>query len=346
MTAAAKSTMPALFRRLRAVGYDRAFLRRAVLPDWWEDSLASDPGIRWQIELRIAQRLSLPVAAVSDPSRPLPAPKAVGARLRRAKKGADVANVAPAMVAARNLVRVLLPHLPPISNPPAGLSAVDFRARILACGCPVDLAGLVHVCWESGIAVFHLGTFPQHAKKFAGMAYYEGRRPVIVLGSGYDAPPRLAFYLAHEVAHILRGHVKPGQAALVDSDLEKADDEDRHELEADGDALEILTGGRDPSFPVRVGMTAPKLAQAAQRYGSEHGIHAGTVALIYGKTANRMPVAVSALKRMNMDSGGRAIIASGLERRLKPRCLGAEGGEELPGSAEEVLPLFGIECAC
>jgi len=36
-----KSAMQDLFQRLRKIGFDPDFLRRAVLPDWWEDSLAS-----------------------------------------------------------------------------------------------------------------------------------------------------------------------------------------------------------------------------------------------------------------------------------------------------------------
>lgn len=89
------------------------------------------------------------------------------------------------------------------------------------------------------------------------MAYYEGDRPVIVLASGYDSPPRQAFYLAHEVGHILRGHVKPGGEMLADSDLDTAT-EDKDEREADGDALELLTGQRTPEFSATYGLTAPK----------------------------------------------------------------------------------------
>ena len=89
-------------------------------------------------------------------------------------------------------------------------------------------------------------------------------------------------------------------------------------------------------------MTAPKLCAAAQRFQDKTGVHAGSVALIYGKTADRMPVAMAALKLMNMDEGARAIVAGALRQRL----ISGEPGHpfaDLPGAVVELLPVFGIE---
>lgn len=333
--------MPTLFSRLKRIGYDEAFVRRVVLPDWWDDSLASDPTSRVQIELRVAQRLSLPLVDVADPNKALHLPEANTVRLKRAKAGTERADIAPGLIAARNAVALLLPHLRGVPPLPANLTPAGLRKWALAkCGT-VDLGALVEACWTHGIAVFHFAPLPTAAKKFAGMAYYEGDRPVIVLASGYDAPPRQAFYLAHEIGHILRGHVKPGSGMLADSDLDTAT-EDKEEREADGDALELLTGHRTPGFKPTYGLTAPKLRAAVERYEAQHGVHAGSVALIYGKTAQRMPVAIAALKLMNMDTGARAIVAEALRRRL----VSDDGHpfSELPGTAQELLPVFGVEC--
>lgn len=332
--------MPTLIRRLKTIGYDEAFLRRVVLPDWWEDSLAADPTSRVQIELRVAQRLSLPLADVSDPQRPLRLPDTRCVRLKRARAGAVQDEIAPGLIAARNAVALLLPHLRDVPPLPANLTPAALRRWILTRRGIVDLGALVEACWEHGIAVFHFAPLPTSAKKFAGMAYYEGARPVIVLASGYDAPPRLAFYLAHEICHIIRGHVRPGGEMLADSDLDSRT-EDQQEKEADRDALELLTGERAPSFQTLYGLTAAKLRVSAERYQELNGVHAGTVALIYGKTAKRMPAAIVALKLMNMDTGARAIVAEALRRRV----VSAEGHPfaELPGAVVELLPVFGVE---
>lgn len=333
--------MPTLIRRLKSVGYDEAFLRRVVLPDWWDDSLGADPTSRAQIELRVAQRLSLPLVDVADPRKPLQLPDTRCVRLKRAKVGTGQDEIAPGLIAARNAVALVLPHLQDVPPLPANLTPAALRRWVVTGQGIVDFGALVQACWAHGIAVFHFAPLPTAAKKFAGMAYYEGDRPVIVLASGNDAPPRMAFYLAHEIGHIIRGHVRPGGEMLADSDLDSGT-EDQQEKEADGDALELLTGKRTPGFHPTFGMTGPKLRAFAERYQVEHGVHAGTVALIYGKTAQRMPVAAAALKLMNMDAGARAIVAEAVWRRL----VSAVGHPcaDLPGAVVELLPVFGVNC--
>lgn len=336
------SPLPGLFRRLKRAGYDDQFLRRAVLPDWWDDSLADNPAAWAQIQLRIAQRLSLPLADILDLSKALARPDVSGIRLKRAKAGTAREDVAPGMVAARNAVRLVVPYLRDLPAMPANLTAAGLRKWILERNPTVDLGGLLDASWTHGIAVVHFAPLPTEAKKFAGMAYYEGDRPVIVLASGYDEPARLAFHLAHEVAHVIRGHVKPGGQILCEASFDGAN-EDREEREADGDALELLTGHPNPVLKPIYGLTAPKLKAESLREEKRSGIHAGTLALIYGKTAKRMPVAVKALALMNMNTGARKIIAGALGRRL----MGDDGqaaAEELPGAVAELLPLFGLEC--
>jgi hypothetical protein len=218
----------------------------------------------------------------------------------------------------------------------------DLRSWILARHRVVDLPALLDAAWAHGIAVFHFSYLPTAGRKFAGMAYYEDKRPIVILATGSDAPPRVAFYLAHEIAHILRGHVKPGGAMIADADFDRAA-EDKEEREADGDALELLTGERDPAFSPTHGMTAARLAPKVRAYEREHGVHAGTVALIYGKTANRMPVAIQALKLMNMDTGARRLIADALRRRLFVEEAGLDSAAGVPSEVLEVLPVFGAE---
>jgi hypothetical protein len=332
--------MVGLFRRLKRIGYDGPFLRSAILPDWWEDSLADNPVTLAQIQLRIAHRLGLPLADILNPSKDLSLQDLSEVRLKRAKSGTARKDVTPGMVAARNTVRIALPFLRRLPPLPANLTPLTLRKWVLGRNSTVDLAGLLEACWAHGIAVFHYSPLPTASKKFAGMAYYEADRPVIVLASGYDEPARLTFHLAHEVAHVIRGHVQPGGPVLCDANFDGTT-EDREETEADKDALELLTGKRDPILNAVFGLTAAKLVTAVRSEEHRSHIHPGTLALIYGKTARRMPVAVNALKLMNMGSGARRVIAAALERHL-PKEDAATA--ELPGVVREILPLFGLEC--
>ena len=105
--------------------------------------------------------------------------------------------------------------------------------------------------------------------------------------------------------------------------------------------------GKDLAFNLAVAplqqVTAAKLAPAARAYERKHRVHAGTVALDYGKTASRMPVAVRALKLMNMDTGARRLIADALRRRLFVEETRLDPAAAVPSEVLEVLPVFGAE---
>ena len=205
-----------------------------------------------------------------------------------------------------------------------------------------DLPALLDAAWMHGIAVFHFSPVPSAAKFFAGMAYYEGKRPAVILATGYDALPRVAFHLAHEIAHILRGHVTPGGGMLADGDFERST-EDADERMADGDALELLTAERTPKLSTACSLRAPALAKYARDYERRSPVHAGTVALIHGKTKDRMPVAAAALKLMGMDTGARRMIAEAARRRLFAGEAGLDPAAGVPAEVLEVLPVIGVE---
>ena len=91
----AAASLAPLYRRLKTVGFDRLFLQRAVLPDWWEDSLAANATTRSQFELHIAQRLGVPLAQLRDPAQPITLPGTDDVRLKRATGGAKRGDIAP-----------------------------------------------------------------------------------------------------------------------------------------------------------------------------------------------------------------------------------------------------------
>ena len=337
----AAKPMPLLYRRLKAIGYDRPFVKRAILPDWWEDKLADDASLRMQMHLRISRRLGLPMKDVADTEKALKLPDVNRVRLKRAKEGTNRDEIAPGIVVARRTVALAVAQLQGMPAFPAHLTAANLRASILKNYPVVDFVGLVKAAWAHGIAVFHFKDWPIGAKKFAGMAYYEGKVPVIVIASGHDAPPRLAYYLAHEIGHILRGHVKPDGKILVDGDLDTAK-EDAEEREADTDAITILCGKGLPTLPDGKGMTFPVLRIWARKAEVNHTVHAGTAALIFGREHKSMPLANMVLKSLNMDTGGHAIIAAEVRRHLLPED-GSVEPRELSSSLREVLPLLGIQ---
>ncbi len=309
------ASMKPLYERLKSHGLDRQYVQAAILPDWWEDSLFDDASNRLTAQMSIARFLGIKVQQIADPASAF-SPPVQNVRLKRGKN-ADVSEVTGAITAALHAARItadlMRDRLPFTGNRPA----LEIRNQLLArpeCTWP-DLPNLVDYCWQHGIAVVHLTRLPKKSKAIAGLATFVGTRPVVVLCSGRDSPAWLAFHLAHELGHIMSGHVKPGDAPLVDLKLDGANGE-AQEREADQYAFQVLTGHPDLQLTGAAGLTGPKLAKAARAFGQQHRIHPGTVALIYGYSAQRLGVAQVALSAMHEDHGARAMLAEAYRQHV------------------------------
>jgi hypothetical protein len=313
--------MQDLYIRLRKIGFDPAFLRRAVLPDWWEDSLASVAANRALAEAAIARHLGLEISVLRDARAVLTAPTLASARLKK-NKNIPQAQAAPAMWVAQHAAELAATNLKDVPRFTGRLTATEARKAVLISHRQVDLAALVDFCWASGIAVIHVKNLPRLSQKIDGMALFCGASPVIVLASIKDSPPWLAFHLAHELGHILLGHVRQGLGPWVDGSIDSSTD-DQHEQAADEYACEILTGQKCPGFKPSFGMTAPKLAAAVQIYGEKHGIAPGVVTLFYGRSAQRWGAAQLALQKLGENEGAQEIISRALAAYLDSSGLSA-----------------------
>lgn len=319
--------MQDLYRRLKEVGYDRKFVEECVLPDWWSNDLAVVPANRVIAELAIARHFGFRTTDLRDPQCKLVLPPCEDIRLKRNAKVTEE-QVAGTVVVARRAAQLVAEcaiDLPSFDGPALASSV---RAAILRNHAHVDLGSLLNYCWSHGIGVVHLTHTPRASKKIAGLATFCGTRPVIVLASGHDSPPWVAFHLAHELGHIMREHVCDGGDLIVDQDLDKTD-EDQQEQEADRFACEVLSGESSPGFTPTFGLTAEKLARAALRYGESRRISPGTVVLFYGRSAKRFPAAQKALDFLGQKVGAHEQITGALRRVLQ--------AGDLPESTERFL---------
>jgi hypothetical protein len=321
-------SMSDLYARLAATGFDRDFLRDAVLPEWWEDSLAAIPSNRAFAENLFARSLGMSISDLSQRSTDLHLPSLSHVKFKRYKNVVDE-RVAPALLVAQHAAKIIVDA---VSLPPFDLSfdAATARQAILRQHRYVDLSSLVDFCWNHGIVVLHLAKAPKRSKLFDGLAMFCEDRPVLVLGTRRDGPAWLAFYLAHELAHVLRRHVTPGSPPLADSDLQSTSS-DGQEKEADSTACELLTGIANPKIR-NLKYDALKLAFMVAREGPNVGVDPGVMALIYGKSNDRWGVAQNALKHLSLSSGAHEIIAEALRKRFNP--------EDLPESSERFLEVL------
>ena len=303
-----RRSMRDLYERLKNRGFDAKFVRDVVLPDWWEDALADNPANRAIAEVAIARHLGFPMKDLARPNAQLTMPAVSDFRLKGGH-GTTPAEVRPAVMVAQRVAALILEAaraLPPFRS---GLSALEARRAILERSAFVDLRSLVDFAWEHGIALAHLDRkrMPRLTKKFDGVAMFLGAAPVVVLCSGRDSPPWLAFHLAHEMGHLFCGHVEAGSKPLVDSNMDKAAP-GRQEEQSDEFATQLLTGEKTLSFRPEYGLTGDKLRSSAEQYGRRNAIDPASVALIYGRSADRWAVAQKALKLLRQDEGAQEII--------------------------------------
>src|SRR5271165_3505893 len=71
MSVSAINPMADLFRRLRAVGLTKPYIRRTILPEWWDDRAADSPAGYTEGLVFLSRHLGLNLASLLDPALPV-----------------------------------------------------------------------------------------------------------------------------------------------------------------------------------------------------------------------------------------------------------------------------------
>lgn len=282
---------------LRRAGISKAAIE-AAWPSWWDGALAASPSGRAELRFALARRLGLR-------SQPLLGERvefvwndeARFKHLTAEDEAARAAMTSFGMAIGKSLLQSVA------EGPAMGaIDAARLREALLARRPFADVGGLISTCWALGIPVIHLRVFPLDAKRMHAMVVHSNGRFAILLGHEARFPAQLAFTLAHELAHIMLGHLA-GAPALVDlEDPATAAERDGQELEADGYALTVLTGSSDPTIETNIDdFNAPSLAQAVRRAAPVYRIDPGTLALCLAYRRQSWPVAMAALNMLYPD---------------------------------------------
>ncbi|MCL4673904.1 MAG: hypothetical protein KJZ64_13460 [Sphingomonadaceae bacterium] len=284
---------------LRRAGISKAAIE-AAWPSWWDETLATSPSGRAELRFALARRLGLR-------SQPL-----LGERVEFVwNDEARFKHLATEDEAARSAMTsfgmaIGKSLLQSVSEGPAmgAISAERLREALLARRQFADLAGLVSTCWALGIPVIHLRVFPLDAKRMHAMVVHSNGRFAILLGHDARFPAQLAFTLAHELAHIMLGHLADAPALVDLEDPATANEPDGQEHEADEYALTVLTGSPNPTIQTNIdNFNAPTLAQAVRAAAPIYLIEPGTLALCLAYRRQAWPVAMAALGKLYPEVG-------------------------------------------
>jgi Zn-dependent peptidase ImmA (M78 family) len=129
------------------------------------------------------------------------------------------------------------------------------------------------------------------------MVVMDGGRFAILLGRDSNYPAPVAFSLAHELGHVMLGHLEDAPALVDVEDPALARNGDEQEQEADRFALTLLTGSPEPDIQTSLARyNAPTLAKAVLEAAPKYRVEPGTLALCLAHRQHVWPVAMTALR--------------------------------------------------
>jgi hypothetical protein len=202
------------------------------------------------------------------------------------------------------------------------------RQQILDSGEPwINLSNLIDFCWNAGIPVIHLPDVP--GNKMDGMAIRADDRPVIVLSLNKKHEAWLLFILAHELGHILRGHLDEDEA-WVDEEFDLSATE-VHEQEANSFAVELITGDPGTEASATRDPKARRLAKKALQAGRKHQIDPGALILnfAYHESGNVWALASAALNALESDPRAPSLVRAKVNANLNWDLLPKESADFL-----------------
>jgi len=290
--------LKALFSRMNALGFPKDFVSSTLLPSWWCEEFEQTKGAVVEAAAYISRRTSLDFRALLSTDELVTLPETVRHKYKL-REGTQKAELKPAQAIADRVAEVVsYACIQPVKNI-EGLTAQEIRAEILKNYPCVNLESLLDFCWKNGVPVVHLNHFPKRPrikkseepcepqpqqKKFDGMVGYfranleqTVNRPVIAIGKNEKSHAWLSFILAHEIGHIVCGHVT--EESIIDEKITPEPSDDPQEVEADEFAITLLFGRKNASYYSLKNLNAPALTQYAQNYAESDRVDAGAVVL-------------------------------------------------------------------
>src|SRR5262249_30089163 len=268
----------------------------AVWPEWWSAEAESSSSATAELTYTVARRLGLSPRALFDGS-----PQFLWVDTTKFKNLGTTTEREQAILASYGTAvgRCALGAISPVVFPPI-IHAQTVRDIILRQARFVDLPELLIFCWQTGIPVIQLRVFPLPQKRMQAMTVKVKGRYAILLGYESEYYARMAYILAHEMGHILLGHLEQDESLLDMDDPLRAEDLDTEEVEAGRAAFVLLTGRDDPQILADTqSYRATQVAQQATEVGNRERIDPGILALCLGHATGKWRKTFGALKMID-----------------------------------------------
>jgi hypothetical protein len=313
-----------IFGSLESAGFPR-ILQSILLPEWVTPEVLSDATVSSEIAAILAKRLGLRTSPLFAAS-----PRVESLRRRDIKYKRSIPNKSKNLTAATSIAISVAESVASacrVEFSPLTGSADALRKEVLASfpGKWLGLRNLLMTCWSHGVPVVYLAGLGQGVAKMDGMVVYTGDRPVIILSKVSPLWAWQLFILAHEVAHVVLGHVAPGEI-LVDEELSEASyalDNDLDERAADRFAIELLNGRPNATYtPSENRANFRELADVAYEFGKANQIDPGHIVLNFANQSGKWDVGIAAAKVLQGENPPASVVISeAMWRGIDPEAL-------------------------
>ncbi|MEQ9368067.1 MAG: ImmA/IrrE family metallo-endopeptidase [Coleofasciculus chthonoplastes F3-SA18-01] len=309
---------------LESAGFPRS-LQNLLLPEWVTPEVLSDATVSSEIAAILAKRLGLRASPLFAAS-----PQVESLRRREIKYKRSIPNQSKNLTAATSIavsVAESVAVAARVKFSPFVGSAANLRQEVLADfpGKWLGLRNLLMSCWSHGVPVVYLAQLGQGVAKMDGMVVYTSDRPVIILSKASPLWAWQLFILAHEIAHIVLGHVLPGDI-LVDEklseDLYISKDNDLDERAADKFAIELLNGRTEATYSLASQANFRELADTAYNFGTANKIDPGHIVLNFANQSRQWGIGIEAAKFLQGENPpASAVISEAMWGGINPEAL-------------------------
>lgn len=306
---------------------------RSLMPEWWDDEAAEDEGGLLELQILLARRLNVSLASLQSHA-PQPAFRETTQRFKTVHPDGSTQ-----LAVAASIGHGLAQLLASACGTPAvtGLSPAGLREQLLSNGMPaVTLAGLCAWMWEHGLPVVHVTGWPDGLRRPDAMCVRVGDRPVTMVVRKELHPPKLAYLVAHELGHIMAGHLDDAKNAVLVDDTLPVDAQqsvkDPDEIEADAFAMATLGGNMLLSLcKSLVGPTYTELtlAVAALRAAKGTALEPGQVILGWGRLTEDWKLTNMALRYLQTTQTAPELINDIARQCIDGSVLSADGRDHL-----------------
>jgi len=156
--------MKGLYEKLRSIGLRTPYVRKYLLPEWWDDAAAISPAGFTEAVWIIARHLGVDPSQLRDDAASVKLPS--NERVHYKLSGdAQPESVALARLLAEQVAKFVMLGAPQ-QKQEAHRDAGAIRTNILEAGAPwVSFGNVLDFCWSAGIPVLHVSELPAGTTK-------------------------------------------------------------------------------------------------------------------------------------------------------------------------------------